>query len=59
MENHLLEVRLRCLEVAAKAPVPHHEGYAAGILESAQRFEEWVCSDRPAGKPTPPLSEIL
>ena len=48
--NELLEARLRCLEAAAKNPTPHPQGYTAGVLEAAQKFEAWVCSSRPAGK---------
>ena len=36
------EVRLRCIEAAAKSPMPHGSGYAAGVLETAQAWAEWV-----------------
>lgn len=37
-----IEVRLRCIEAAAKNPVPHKDGFAAGILEAAKLWEQWV-----------------
>lgn len=36
------EVRLRCLEAAARNPTPHKDGYAAGVLEAAQQYTEFV-----------------
>ena len=36
------EVRMRCLEAAAKNPLPHKDGFAAGVLETAQVFANWV-----------------
>ncbi len=36
------EIRMRCLEAAAKSPVPHRDGYAAGILEAARQWAQWV-----------------
>lgn len=40
-----VQVRLRCIEAAARNPAPHAEGYTAGILQSAQKFAEWVLGD--------------
>lgn len=42
-----VEVRLRCLEAAARNPLPHAKGYAAGVIETAQAFYAWV--DREEG----------
>lgn len=36
------EVRLRCLEAAAKAPIVHNEGPATGVLAVARAWAEWV-----------------
>lgn len=36
------EIRMRCIEAAAKSPVPHRDGYSAGILEAAKLWEQWV-----------------
>jgi hypothetical protein len=38
----VLEFRLRCLEAAARNPSPHKDGYAAGVVESAQKYADWV-----------------
>ncbi len=37
-----LEVRLRCIEAAARHPVPHKDGFVAGILAAAIAWEDWV-----------------
>lgn len=42
------EVRLRCIEAAARAPVVHQNGPAAGVLAVAQTWAEWVSGVRPA-----------
>lgn len=39
------EVRLRCIEAAAKAPIPHEQGYAAGMLAAAQSWAAWVLGE--------------
>ena len=36
------EIRLRCIEAAARNPVPHPEGYGAAVLEAAKGWAEWV-----------------
>lgn len=36
------EIRLRCIEAAAKFPAVHPNGPAAGALETAQLWAEWV-----------------
>lgn len=46
------EIRLRLIEAAARNPVPHKDGYAAGILEAAKLWEEYVVAARkPLGLP--------
>lgn len=37
-----LEIRLRCIEAAAKNPVPHKDGFAAGVKEAASLWAAWV-----------------
>jgi hypothetical protein len=36
------EIRLRLIEAACQHPVPHKDGFAAGVLESARKYEEYV-----------------
>lgn len=36
------EIRLRLIEAAARNPVPHTDGFAAGVLEAAAKWEEFV-----------------
>lgn len=36
------EIRLRLVEAAARFPVPHKDGFAAGALEAAQKWEQYV-----------------
>lgn len=36
------EIRLRCIEAAAKNPTPDPEGYAAGVQKTAAAWAEWV-----------------
>lgn len=36
------EIRLRCIEAAAKNPVPHPDGFAAGAMEAAQQWFAWI-----------------
>lgn len=43
------EIRLRCIEAAAKTPTVHRDGHAAGVLETAAKWAEWV--QPPPGKP--------
>jgi hypothetical protein len=44
----VVQVRLRCIEAAARNPVPNADGYAAGILAAAKVFSTWVLEgDKP------------
>jgi hypothetical protein len=36
------EIRLRCIEAAAKSPIVHKDGPAAGVLATAQEWSTWV-----------------
>ena len=46
------EVRLRCIEAAAKTPMVHNEGHAAGVLAVAQQWAEWILNAKvPLGLP--------
>jgi hypothetical protein len=36
------ELRLRVLELAAKAPIAHHAGPADGVVAVAERWLTWV-----------------
>jgi hypothetical protein len=36
------EIRLRCIEAAAKAPNHHVNGFSAGVMESADRWFKWI-----------------
>jgi hypothetical protein len=36
------EIRLRLIEAAARNPLPHPQGFAAGVLETATKWEEYV-----------------
>jgi hypothetical protein len=44
-----LEVRLRLIEAAARAPVVHKDGPAAGVLEVAKTWADWVFGSQKAG----------
>lgn len=46
------EVRLRCIEAAARAPMVHNAGPAAGVLEVAKGWAIWVVAS-PEAKPAP------
>lgn len=47
------EIRLRCIEAAARAPILHKDGAAAGVLEVAQKWAGWVLDGKagPLGLP--------
>lgn len=45
------EIRLRCIEAAAKNPVPHKDGFGAAVLEQAKQWSAWVLSEA-GGKST-------
>lgn len=36
------EIRLRLIEAAARNPLPHAQGLAAGVLETAKVWEAYV-----------------
>jgi hypothetical protein len=36
------EIRLRCIEAAAKSPIVHKDGPAAGVLAVAEAWSAWV-----------------
>ncbi len=42
------EVRLRCIEAAAKTPMVHNDGPAAGVLSVAWAWAAWVLDAKPA-----------
>jgi hypothetical protein len=43
------EIRMRCVEAAAKQGHPHRDGPAAGALETASAWFDWIVSEpRPA-----------
>lgn len=37
-----IEVRLRCIEAASRAPMVHNAGMPAGVLEVAKGWATWV-----------------
>jgi hypothetical protein len=43
------EIRLRLIEAASRMPQSHKDGYAAGVLEMAAKWEQYVLP--PAAKP--------
>jgi hypothetical protein len=44
------EIRLRCIEAAAKNPTPHTAGYAAGVVASAREFVLFVLGENAPAK---------
>ena len=42
--NPAEEIRLRLIEASARAQHIHKDGYAAGVLETAQLWESYVVS---------------
>lgn len=38
------EIRMRCIEAAARAPMTHEKGYAAAVLDTATAWADWVFS---------------
>lgn len=46
------EIRLRLIEAAARSPMVHPEGFAAGVLETAAKWEEYVLPKISGGKGT-------
>jgi len=53
-----VEVRMRCLEAAAKNPIPHKDGFAAGVLESAKAWATWVEKGTALGLPKKALDDL-
>ena len=48
------EIRLRCIEAAAKNPQPHKDGYSAAVLGAASVWFDWIISkpkEGPLGLP--------
>lgn len=43
-----IEVRMRCLEAAAKVPAVHVHGQKEGIQEMAETWANWVLASTPA-----------
>ena len=37
-----LEIRLRCIEAAARSPIVHSAGPAVGVREVAAAWFEWI-----------------
>ena len=44
-QNELRELKTRCIEAAAKAVYSHTDGYAAGALEAATLWFNWIIFD--------------
>lgn len=38
------EIRLRCIEAAAKSPIVHQDGPAVGVREVASVWFDWIIS---------------
>ena len=36
------EIKLRCVEAAARNPYPHPDGLVAGVRAAAQEWFEWI-----------------
>jgi hypothetical protein len=43
------EIRLRCIEAAAKTPTVHPNGHASGVQETAAQWAAWVGGAVPGG----------
>jgi len=43
------EIRMRCIEAAARAPMTHEKGYAAAVLDTATAWADWVFSSMQVG----------
>lgn len=43
------EIKLRCLEAAARMPQPHADGFAVGVKETASGWFDWIKSNQKAG----------
>ena len=43
------EIKLRCVEAAAKQPTVHVDGFAAGVLSNATLWFDWIKSSQKTG----------
>lgn len=43
------EIKLRCIEAAAKTPTVHLDGHAAGVVATASDWFNWIIS-KPEGE---------
>ena len=50
-----LEIRLRCIEAAAKTPMVHPQGQAAGVQATASVWFNWIISKSEGGAKPGPL----
>lgn len=54
------EIRLRCIEAAAKTPMVHTAGQAAGVLEVAKQWAAWALAGDPIpGDPAAGVKMVL
>ena len=44
-----LEIRLRCIEAAARYPAVHQDGWAVGVAQAASIWFDWIISAPKAG----------
>jgi hypothetical protein len=51
-----VEIRLRLIEAAARAPIVHQDGPVAGVLATAKAWGEWV---DPAPNPAKGVDTLL
>lgn len=42
------EIRLRCIEAAARQPFPHKDGPVAAVQHAASIWFDWINGDSPA-----------
>jgi len=50
------EIRMRCIEAAARAPMTHEKGYAAAVLDTATAWTDWVFSSAQVAIESPPVA---
>lgn len=43
------EIKLRCIEAAARSPQVHPDGHAVGVKETANHWFDWIKSNQKAG----------
>jgi hypothetical protein len=53
------EIRLRLIEAAAAHPTPHDKGFAAGTLDTARLWEEYVLTNTKISGPSAPSGKTL